>query len=313
MGINLGYPRGESGAVRTAHVWAAAALLAAAGLALLWVWSSRTLSSDELKVAVLRQEAPRGEEDGYRLLKVLDVEPAAGARALPSEVNRLDGQGLDLLRELRYDEAVRRFDDSLGHVPDNPRALANRGTAFLGLGELEKALQDYAAAMDREPALKPLLGKALGKAFLKRGQQRIEAKEADGAGKDLETALKLDPKNALAHAELASVALLRQRFDDCLRHLDQAIGSDPDVPGVYGNRGVCLSALGRYKEAIKDLDHAIALNPGQAEIYATRAGARYWTQDYQAALDDALKAVELAPKLEKTVRPLIQEIKRNLK
>lgn len=268
----------------------------------------------EMKVAVLKPPPPSGSPPGAGGPVEFFLDTSGSTRrSFPSEVNRLDRRGLALLEKGRFEEAAGLFARSLERAPRNPRALANLGTASWGLGRLERALEGYRAAARLDPGLEPVLFRPISRAFIHRGRERINAKDAEGALQDLRTAIELNPKSAAAHSLLASVAILGRKFNDCLEHLDRALELDAGLPGAYGNRGACLSALGRHNEALADLDRAVRADPGRAEIYATRAGVRLWLKDYRAALEDVRKAQELDARLEKTLRPLRVEIERRLK
>ena len=71
-------------------------------------------------------------------------------------------------------------------------------------------------------------------------------------------ALELDPDNADALGELATLLRVLRRFDEALallRRLEQRV---PDDPRVVADIGRCLSGLRRYDEAEQVLRRALA-------------------------------------------------------
>lgn len=238
-------------------------------------------------------------------VRVGTVDAGANRYSFPLGVRRLDAEGLAALRGGEFQAAADSFTESLKKMPRNPRALAGRGTALILLDRLEEARKDYESAMLLENRLEEALSIHLSRAFYQRGHKRIDAKETAAARGDLERAIALNAKNALAFQELASLDILQGDYAGCVARINRALEVDQTLKLAYDNRGACYSALGRHKEALEDLDKAILLYPGRAQTYGTRAGVKVWLKDYTGALADAEKAGELNPELKSALRPLL--------
>jgi Flp pilus assembly protein TadD len=97
-------------------------------------------------------------------------------------------------------------------------------------------------------------------------------------GGDLDRALALaeglvllNPRHAYFHSLLASIHIRRERFDDALRHLNVAIGLDPDEIASRVNRGEILLVRGELEAALVDFSRAIELDARGTDPMARRA------------------------------------------
>jgi|GEM_PF-758855 len=90
-------------------------------------------------------------------------------------------------------------------------------------------------------------------------------------------------------------ARMGSRFLEALELLERGIELDPDLPGLYTERGGAKAGLGRIEEALADLEHAIELDPRDDLAYALRGVIRSSAGDHQAALADLERALELEP------------------
>ena len=59
----------------------------------------------------------------------------------PDHPEALNGRGIILQRQQRFEEALKNFDQALAIVPDYPSALNNRGNALLSLQLFDERLQ----------------------------------------------------------------------------------------------------------------------------------------------------------------------------
>jgi tetratricopeptide (TPR) repeat protein len=143
------------------------------------------------------------------------------------------------------------------------RLLATAYTSLSRTGDAERAvrradrLPGYDAYVD--PTFVLLARESRSPTFL---LQQAAASDAgtNGAWREfmIRRALELDPENADALQELATLLRVLRRFDEALalfRRLEQRV---PDDPRVAADIGRCLSGLGRYDEAELVLRRALA-------------------------------------------------------
>ena len=62
----------------------------------------------------------------------------------------------------------------------------------------------------------------------------------------------------------------KEQYQHALRDLDQAIRINPKDAGAYNARGAVYDELKQYSKAIQDFDRAIALAPDNAIYYFNR-------------------------------------------
>jgi tetratricopeptide (TPR) repeat protein len=94
-----------------------------------------------------------------------------------------------------------------------------------------------------------------------------EVNDLEGAARDLDEAIALEPGWAAAHFERGKVWL---RLDDMARAADAfRLATDllPEFGGAWGNLGAALGELDRTAEALDAFEHLLALDPGSAQAY----------------------------------------------
>jgi TonB family protein len=124
----------------------------------------------------------------------------------------------------------------------------------------------------------------LGLALLK------DPKALKDSSKAFETATKLRPNFAAAHAGFAYVLLIRNKNDDAAREPQSALTLDPKIADAYYVRGITRLRAGAKKEALQDAENAIKLKPQLAPAYLLKSEALVsFFRDAMIATDDALE------------------------
>jgi tetratricopeptide (TPR) repeat protein len=129
-----------------------------------------------------------------------------------------------------------------------------------------------------------------------RGRSYTSEGAYDRALQDLDEAIRIDPKLAVAYNNRGWTYNNKHEYDRALIDLDEAIRLDPRLAVAYANRGVSYNNKHDYDRAIRDLDEAIRLLPTAANYYASRGSAYTAKGDYDTALRDLDEAVRLAPR-----------------
>lgn len=75
---------------------------------------------------------------------------AAAADSAKSPKTQLDF-GVDMARRGLWSEALFRFEQASRQLPGDPRVLNNMAVAYEALGQFEKALEQYQAALKADP------------------------------------------------------------------------------------------------------------------------------------------------------------------
>ena len=95
--------------------------------------------------------------------------------------------------------------------------------------------------------------------YLNRGlAYRLQA-DYDRTIRDLDEAIRLNPKSAVFYNERGTAFSEKGDNDRAIKDLDEAIRLDPKIADSYVNRGTFYSLKGDQDRGIKDLDEAIRL------------------------------------------------------
>ncbi len=208
-------------------------------------------------------------------------------RAGPADLDARMLVGFALADAGDHRAAIAEFDAVLAARPGNGRALAQRGSARVRLGECAEALPD----LDRSLELYP--GNFMS--WYNRGSAKRILGEPREAIADFTKALELVANwdvalnnRGLCHAELGEV-------DAAIADYTAAIEAGPERAMPLTNRAVERFKRGDLKEAIADLDQAIAIRPGYYNAWWGRGEMKWKAQDLAGAEADLTKALEIRP------------------
>lgn len=195
---------------------------------------------------------------------------------------------LDLVRGGKLEDSIRSCSASLEEgTRDCVVLFTVRGESYRRLGELDRAVADFSAAIDLDP--KAVL------AWENRGATLLEKGDADGVLRDFDRALALDPANVLAFYDRGLLLAEAGETDRALHDFTQAIRLEPGLAQAYLQRGPCCSKKGDCPRSVADFSAAIARRPDHAQAFHNRAVARTELGDLEGALEDAERAVALSP------------------
>ena len=122
--------------------------------------------------------------------------------------------------------------------------------------------------------------------YLKRGEVCAGKHDFDGAIRDYNQALRLNPDYAEAYNDRGHAYYWKWQYDNAIADFTRAIELRPAYPNAFNNRGAAHMASGRSRAlAIADFDQALRLEPDFRNAHVNRAnalGLRQW----RLALDD---------------------------
>ena len=162
----------------------------------------------------------------------------------------------------RPEAAIEGYDKSLAIDGNNEIGLYNRGLCRERLGDLDGALSDYGRAID--------LG--LAEAHTNRGGILQKLGRLEESLRDFETAISINPRNAIALGNAGSLSSRLGRDDEARALLCLAIDVSPDYLMPYFFRAELNCSSGRFLEAIADFEAALAIDP---ELKATESGLKF--------------------------------------
>jgi tetratricopeptide (TPR) repeat protein len=198
--------------------------------------------------------------------------------------------GVGALKNKQYAQAIGYFDKSIKANPNDGPAYLGKAKANLQLGNIDKALEDANAAVDK---------KAGAEAYGQRAViQKIKGK-TDEALKDLGEAIKADGKYAWALAQRADIFSKKGDYENALKDANKAVEASNRFVEGYRLRAWILTRTGKCEEASKDFVTVEKLSPNDPKSIQDKA----WflltcpnekLQDANQAMVLAKKAVELS-------------------
>jgi tetratricopeptide (TPR) repeat protein/DNA-binding winged helix-turn-helix (wHTH) protein len=181
-----------------------------------------------------------------------------------------------------YDEAIRRD-------PKSAAAFYNRGDAYQGARDFDRAIADYSEAIRLDPKL--------ARAYWNRGRAYGSKRDQDRAIADYDEAIGLDPRLAIAFNSRGFAYQAKGDIDHAISDYDEAVRLSPKFVFAFNNRGNAYRLKGNEDRAIADYGEAIRLNPKLVVAFEGRGAAYLAKGDLDHAIADYSEAIRLAPKL----------------
>jgi tetratricopeptide (TPR) repeat protein len=196
-------------------------------------------------------------------------------------------RGLAFHKMGQLDRALEDYTAAITLQPNEYLAYTNRGITFKEMGQLDRAIEDYTSAI----AVKPTLYSAYnnrGIAFHAKGQ-------LDRAMQDYNTAIALKPFLADAYTNRGWVFEEMGQLDRAIQDYDTAIALAPSQSTAYNNRGIAFKKMGQLDRAIQDYNTAIALEPASYLAYTNRGIALKEIGQFDRAIQDYTRVLSLNP------------------
>jgi tetratricopeptide (TPR) repeat protein len=131
-------------------------------------------------------------------------------------------------------------------------------------------------------------------AYAHRGRAR-STRDPDGAIADFGAAIRLDPKQVAAYISRGAVWADRKGYDRAIEDYSEAIWLEPLAITAYHGRARAWSAKKEHEKAIIDYNMVIRLDPGSVPAYTGRALAWEALGAYAKAIADLDEAVRIDP------------------
>jgi tetratricopeptide (TPR) repeat protein len=200
--------------------------------------------------------------------------------------------GVKLLAEQKYQQAVTEFNKALQPSREIPNATPDFPEAWVGKGDALAAMEDYQSAVvaynqgiqyDQNSAA----------AYSGRGEVLLKARRADEAAADFARALELDPSNPRILSNLGHIMINFPPQDPvgAIRRLDDALAQNDQDARAYRDRGYAHALLQDFKAAEADLKRATEVDPEDYENFAMMANIYLFQNDFQRALDAITQAI----------------------
>lgn len=179
-------------------------------------------------------------------LGILLSSPAISAQTARVEIDSVS----TALRAGRYDEALQLLDPALRQFSSSFQLWTLQGLTYSKLGQKEKALASFRAALKISPDYLPAVEGA--------AQAAYESGAADATSL-LQHVLRLVPGDATAHAMLAALAYKDQNCAEAVLHFEQSGAALKSQPIALRQYGICLGKTKRYEQAIEIFQQLVAV------------------------------------------------------
>jgi tetratricopeptide (TPR) repeat protein/tRNA A-37 threonylcarbamoyl transferase component Bud32 len=195
-------------------------------------------------------------------LALADLERAVALR--PNDASTLFSRAAAHFARKDYRRSRDDYDAVLRLRPGAADAIRDRGRVTLLLRDLDASLADWEALTKLAPGF-PEAHYRIGTILM--GRRQLEP-----AIRSLDTAILLDPKDALAHLARAQI---RHWSGDCavaLKDIDYVVGVlDPKNASYLNDRPDVYRTMGRLDDAAADCRRSIELEPKQTDAYVSLA------------------------------------------
>ena len=206
----------------------------------------------------------------------------------PQEALTAHAEGVKLLGEEKYKEALAKFNEAIRADSTFPEAFVGKGDALRELEDYQSATKAYSQALDldaRSPA-----------AFNGRGECALELMQIDLASNDFHNALELAPSDPKVLSNVGHIMANYSRdptaMTTAIRRLDDAIAGNPEDARAYRDRGWAHTQLREFDKAEADIKKATEIEPGEYENFSTLANLYQFQEKLEPAIDALTKAIE---------------------
>jgi tetratricopeptide (TPR) repeat protein len=225
----------------------------------------------------------------------------------PSWVNLRTGLAWCLFMKGKYDEAEKVFKEAQKADPNYPDsynglnavarvryAPANKAWNYYYLGDFDKAIREFKAAIEAKPQLLP--EKEVGRLPLGIAWSLYWKKDYTGAAEEFKKVLAKASDDFSAHQGLGYIHFQNKDFDQAMADFQASLKAYAGNIDVQSNLGWTYLKKGDEDNAIKAFESAVSLNPYLADPYKGLAWSQWKKGKKAQAKDNFAKAIAIYPK-----------------
>ena len=191
-------------------------------------------------------------------------------------------------RNRDYRDPLTLWGVTVAEQPDNPRARMNFGTALSGLGRLDEAREQFAAAVTLSPNY--------AEAHYGLAGVLLQLNRPAETQTHAEQAVRLKPDFAEAHYVLGTALLQQRQLGAALAQYEAALRLKPNFPDAEHTLAGTLAMAGRTTEAMEHYEAALRLQPRNALLYQEMGNLLARGGRLEDAVTRYEAAVELDPR-----------------
>ena len=200
------------------------------------------------------------------------------------------------LLQVDYRQRYQSVEEVLQDLNQPSQSVEIKNAEYYYKQGIEKSdLKDYQGAIKNfNKAIR--INPNYAEAYLKRGNSHYLLTNKQSAIEDYKQAIKINPNYAEAYNNWGDVCYEQGDYQIAIEDYNRAIEINPNYANAYFKRGIVRIYLGDYQGAVEDYSQALQINPNYIESYFLRGYARIYLGDYQGAIEDYSQAVQINPK-----------------
>jgi tetratricopeptide (TPR) repeat protein len=204
-------------------------------------------------------------------------------------------QGLKLLFEKKYDEAIEKFKEATKESNEEDYGFnwLNIGNAYFFNGDFEDASNAYQKATESNPNLKA--------AWHNWGASLLKQRFFDKAIEKFQHVEKLDHSDYVNLTTWGCTLLEQGKFEDSIQKFEQAIKLNPKACKTYYNWGLALGRMKKYKESAEKYQDAVDICPKYSSAWSNLGWCFEKLGEYEKSIDKYQKSLDIRPNHAKTL------------
>jgi Flp pilus assembly protein TadD len=218
-----------------------------------WIWTTTEDGLGESQIEVQARDGKHAGPDKYDDNKVTSFIIDAPQSVPQVSTNQSDlaedwnNKGLALVKQGKYDEAIKCYDEAIRLDPNPAGAWNNKGVALNNLGKYDESIK----ASDEAIRLAPN-DPNIAMAWHNKGRAFVNWGKYDEAIQACDEAIRLNPKYANTWNTKGLAQYKQGKYEEAIQAYDEAIQlapNDPNIVMAWNNKALALKALGRATEA----------------------------------------------------------------
>ncbi len=186
---------------------------------------------------------------------------------------RLYDKGNILIKEEKFDEALRIFEELLAKYPEIYKVHLNTGTCYLKKGELDKAEAEFKLVLDKTLEKSGDYKKdpqVSMRAFAGLGEIYIQKEDFLTAQKYFSQALEISPEDETAAYNVGEIFFSHQKIDEAIKYFMLAIQIKKDWSDPYKKLGYVYLNKGNFNKSLEYFSKFIEVDPENPEVLTVK-------------------------------------------
>jgi len=182
---------------------------------------------------------------------------------------RLFDKGDILIKEEKYDEALRIFEEFLAKYPEIYQVHLSIGTCYLKKGELDKAEAEFKLVLDKTLEKSGDYKKDSQvslRAFAGIGEIYIQKEDFLSAQKYFSQALEISPEDETAAYNVGEIFFSHHKIDEAIKYFELAIQIKNDWSKPYMKLGYVYLNKGDFNNSLEYFNKFIEIDPENPEV-----------------------------------------------